>query len=350
MLLSEALPVARRRGTRRQVARRGATGLAVAGAVAVLVAGCTAEPPTPQADAPVVAAVVSETQELKILDRVSTVVAQADQVDEASSLAARLSGPALAMREDELKLAAARGDGKLLTDLSLEMQQVVLPSDQGWPRSSYGMGVKPKGKAAPVLAAFEQASAREQYKLWGYVQLVPGITMPPFAEAALGSPAVAADDTTLKVTPEAAVGQYASVLTHDERSRYAEGFADDYVRQLIRSYGELQVDAIEAKDGRGTFEIEYEPTTDPVKAVRTVDGGALVLGALTSQETVRAEENWKLGPPTPSARALWGSAGQTNVVRIAYRDMVALYVPPKDSDAQIGVVGHHRVPYAVSND
>jgi hypothetical protein len=344
--LSEALST-----TRRQVARRrGAARLAVAGAVAALVAGCAAEPPAPEADAPVVAAVVSETQELKILDRVSTVVAEADQADEASSLAARLSGPALALREAELKLAAARGDDKLLTNLSLEMQQVVLPSDQGWPRSSYGIGVTPKGKGTPVLAAFEQASAREQYKLWGYAQLLPDITMPRFAEAALGSPAVAVDDTTLKVTPEAAVAQYASVLTHDARSRYAEGFADDYVRRLIRSYGRLQVDAIEEKDGRGTFEIEYEPTNDPVKAVRTVDGGALVLGALTSRETVRAEENWQLGPPTPSARALWGSAEKTNVVRIAYRDVVALYVPPKDSGVQISAVGHHRVPYDVSND
>ncbi|MEU4388084.1 hypothetical protein [Promicromonospora sp. NPDC023805] len=320
------------------------------GVVAVLVAGCTAEPPVPEADAPVVAAVVSEAQELKILDRVSTVVAQADQAEEASSLAARLSGPALAMREAELKLAAARGDGEQLTDLSLEMQQVVLPSEQGWPRSSYGIGFAPKDKGTPVLAAFEQASAREQYKLWGYVQLLPDVTMPPFAEAALGSPAVTVDDTTLKVAPEAAVEQYASVLTDDERSRYAESFTDDYVRRLIRSYGELQVGAIEAKDGRGVFEIEYAPTNDPVKAVRTVDGGALALGALTSQETVRAEENWKLGPPTPSARALWGSAEQTNVVRIAYRDVVALYVPPKDSDAPISAVGHHRVPYAVSND
>lgn len=330
--------------------RRGAVCLAVAGVVAVLAAGCTVEPPTPVADEPVVAAVVSETQELKILDRVSAVVTEADQADEAGSLAARLSGPALAMRGAELKLAAAGGDGKQLTDLTPQMQQVVLPSDQGWPRSSYGIGVKPQGRAAPLLVAFEQASAREQYKLWGYARLLPGVTMPRFAEATLGSPAVAADDTTLKVTPEAAVAQYASVLTADARSQYAAAFTDDDLRETLRDYGRLQVDTIKAKDGKGSFEIAYEPTKDPVKAVRTVDGGALVLAAMTSQETVKAEENWKLGPPTPSAKALWGDAEQTNVVRVAYREMVALYVPPAESDAPISLVGHHRVAYAVAND
>jgi hypothetical protein len=316
----------------------------------VLVAGCTVEPPTPVAEAPVVAAVVSETQEHKILDRVSGVVAEADKTGEASSLAARLSGPALAMREAELKIAAAKVDGTRLTDLTPEMQQIVLPSDQEWPRSSYGMGVQPQGRGTPVLAAFEQASPREQYKLWGYVQLVPSMTMPRFAEPALGSPAVAADDTSLKVAPATAVAQYASVLTVDERSQYADGFTDDELRQFLREYGTLQVDAIEEKDGRGSFEVEYEPTKGQVKAVRTVDGGALVLGALTSQETVRAEEHWKLGPRTPSAKALWGDAEQTHVVRIVYRDMVALYVPPADSTAPISLVGFHRVPSAVAND
>ncbi|WP_275005482.1 hypothetical protein [Promicromonospora iranensis] len=336
---------------RSRVRRRGAGCLAATAAVALLAVGCTVEPPTPVADEPVVAAVVSEAQELKILDRVSGVVAEADRADEARSLASRLSGPALAMRQAELKVAAAEVDGTRLTDLSLEMQQVVLPSEQGWPRSSYGIGVQPKGKGTPVLAAFEQASAREQYKLWGYVQLLPNTTMPRFADPALGSPAVAADDTTLKATPEAAVAQYASVLTVGERSQYAGAFTDDdELRRLLRSYGKLQVDAIEAKDGKGAFKIAYEPTKDPVKAVRTVDGGALVLGAMISQETVRAEERWKLAPLTPSARALWADTEQTNVVRVVYRDMVALYVPPADSDAPVSLVGHHRVPYAVAND
>ncbi len=298
-----------------------------------------------------IAAVVSESQERRILDRVSGVLAGANEAGAADSLAARLSGPALAMREAELKVAAARGDNTTLTDLTMETQQLVLPSDQGWPRSSFAITAQPESGASPVLAAFDQSSARDQYKLWSYVRLVPGVTMPQFAEEGLGSAAVAADDTSLKVAPGAVVEQYASVLTAGAQSRYADSFTDDdYLRQTLRQSGRDQVAAIKKKDGEGSFKVEFEPTEDPVKAVRTVDGGAMVLAALLSQETLQAEEGYKLVPGSPSAKALWGDAEGRDIMRIAYRDTVALYVPPAGSAEQVSLLGVHRVPYAVSND
>ena len=316
----------------------------------MLLAGCTVEPPTPAPDAPVVAAVVSTAQERKILDRVSDVVAGVDQGGDAGSLAARLSGPALAMREAELAVAAARGDRGSLTDLTMEPQQLVLPSDQGWPRSSFAVTVLPEDGTTPVLAAFEQAGPRDQYKLWAYVQLVSGVTMPQFAEADLGSAAVPSDDTSLVVAPQAVAEQYASVLTAGDRSRYADSFADDdYLRQSLHQSGRDQVAEIENQDGEGSFEVTFEPTDDPAKAVRTVDGGAMALVALRSQETLSAEEGWQLVPESPSARALWGDAEGTDVMQIAYRYTAALYVPPAGSADRISLLGFHRVPYAVSN-
>jgi hypothetical protein len=201
-----------------------------------------------------------------------------------------------------------------------------------------------------VLAAFEQAGPRDQYKLWAYVQLVSGVTMPQFAEADLGSAAVPSDDTSLVVAPQAVAEQYASVLTAGDRSRYADSFADDdYLRQSLRQSGRDQVTEIENEDGEGSFEVTFEPTDDPAKAVRTVDGGAMALVALRSQETLRAEEGWQLVPESPSARALWGDAEGTDVMQIAYRYTAALYVPPAGSADRISLLGFHRVPYAVSN-
>jgi hypothetical protein len=298
----------------------------------------------------VVAAVVSASQERRILDSVSAVLTGADQASEARSLAARVSGPALALREAELKVAGAPGNKKVLTDLTIEPQQLILPSDQGWPRSSFAITKQPKDGSTPVLAAFEQASAREQYKLWSYVRLVPGVTMPQFAEEGLGSAAVPADDTSLKVAPEAVAQQYASVLNVGDRSKHAGSFPDDdYLRQRLRQSGRDQVAEIEKKDGEGSFKVEFEPTEDPVKAVRTVDGGAMVLVALQSQETLRAEEGWKLAPGSPSAKALWGDAEGTDVMEVSYRDTIALYVPPADSAGQVSLLGFHRVAFAVSN-
>lgn len=315
----------------------------------LLLAGCTAELPVPAADAPVVAAVVTETQERRILDQVTGVVDGAKGADGAETLAERLTGPALELRRAELRIAAAR-DGKGLSGMSMETRQLILPSEQGWPRSSFVITEQP-AKGTPMLAAFEQPAPRDQYKMWGFVYLAPGVTMPQFAAAELGSPAVPADDSSLKVTPQAAVTQYVSVLNVDERSKYAANFGDDELRQTLRDAGRSQLAAIKKadKDAKGTFEVAYEPTKDPVKAVRTADGGAVVLAALLSQETLKAEKGWQLAPAAPSSAALWGDAKKTEVMKVAYRDMVALYVPPADSAEQVSLLGFHRVPYAVSN-
>ncbi|MFI2366110.1 hypothetical protein [Promicromonospora sp. NPDC019610] len=318
----------------------------------LLLAGCTAELPVPVAEAPVVAAVVTETQERKILDQVTGVVDRAKGADGAEALAARLTGPALELRRAELRIASARG-GEGLTGMPMETQQLILPSEQGWPRSSFVITEQP-AKGTPMLAAFEQPAPRDQYKMWGFVYLASGVTMPQFAEAALGSPAVPADDPSLKVTPQDAVTQYVSVLNAGEKSKYAANFgaaADDKLRTTLRATGDGQLAAIkkEDKEAKGTFKVAYEATRDPVKAVRTSDGGAVVLAALLSQETLTAEKGWRLSPSTPSAKALWGDAKGTEVMKVAYRDMVALYVPPADSAEQMSLLGFHRVPYAVSN-
>ncbi|MFI2366109.1 hypothetical protein [Promicromonospora sp. NPDC019610] len=315
-----------------------------------LLAGCAEELPVPKPEAPVAAAVVSQSQERKILDKVSGVVEGVTKSSDADSLAARLSGPALAIRETQLKVAAARNDKEPLTDLAMEMQQVILPSDQEWPRTSFAITVQPKDLTTPVLMAFNQSSAREQYKMWGWVRLLPGVTMPQFAEADLGSAAVPANDESLKMTPQSAVEQYASVLTVDKDSKYAGNFADDDLRQFFRDYGKLQVDAINKEDCKGAFEVAYEPTKDPVKSVRTADGGALVMAAMISKETITAkEEGCEIGPPTKTTQALWGDADVTNVVEVNYKDMVAMYVPPKDSEDQVSLVGYEHVPWSVSN-
>ncbi len=315
-----------------------------------LLAGCAEELPVPKPEAPVAAAVVTQSQERKILDKVSGVVDEANKASKADSLAARLSGPALSIRESQLKLAAARGDNEPLTNLTMQMQQVILPSDQEWPRSSYAITVQPKDLTTPVLMAFNQSTAREQYKLWAWVRLLPGVTMPQFAEADLGSAAVAPNDESLKMTPDSAVEQYASVLTVDKRSKYADNFADDDLRAFFREYGQKQIDAINKEECGGAFEVAYERTKDPVKAVRTADGGALMLAAMISQETITAkEEGCEIGPPSESAQALWGDAGNTNVVELNYKDVVAMYVPPKDSDDQVSLVGYEHVLSSVSN-
>lgn len=323
-----------------------------------LFAGCAEGLPAPEPEAPAAVAVVNLSRDREILDEVFEVVDGVTEVDQADALAERLSGPALDIRETQLKVAAARGDLEALTDLTMQMQQVILPADHGWPRTSLGITAQSKDLTTPLLMTFEQSTARDQYKLWGWVRLLPGVTMPQFAGPDLGSASVSPDDESLKLTPEATVKQYASILTAAGDSRYAGNFTDDKLREDLLAQRRLQVEAIDKQECDGAFEVAYEPTKDPVKAVRTLNGGALVMAAMVSKETILAQEQGcEIGPPPSTARSLWTAngwtldeAGTTNVVTMDFKDMVAFYVPPADSEGQVSLVGYQRNIFGVGRE
>ncbi len=99
-----------------------------------------------------------------------------------------------------------------MTELPTEAQQVVIPTTQTWPRTSFAVSVQPENLQTPRLSVLEQDTARGDYQLWAWVRLLPGVTMPSFADPSIGSEDVAPDDSSLLVTPTDAVAQYADVL------------------------------------------------------------------------------------------------------------------------------------------
>ncbi|MFD2028220.1 hypothetical protein [Promicromonospora aerolata] len=336
--------------------RRGAVHLAAVGVVSLLLAGCAVEPPAPAPDAPVIAAVVSEGQERDILDAVAASIAQHDKVSTADGLQARMTGHALSMRKAELRLAEATGDEKRWrTDLSMRTQQLILPSDQSWPRTSYAVQAQPDNTDTPALMVFDQASAREQYKLWGYVSLVPGASLPPFAQPELGSAAVAPDDdTSLVRSPQDALAGYAEVLSKDADAKSAGAFDDDRLRQNLRTLATSQTSVTDWAETKGkySYTAEVEPSQG-LRAMRTADGGALVLGALTGTQAIEVgQEGAKIKTDTlPSAQqALFGDQEETNRLRTRYRDFVALYVPSAGSAHKITLVGFRHIPIDVSGE
>lgn len=200
------------------------------------------------------------------------------------------------------------------------------------------------GRILLVLQAFAERDGETVAAQGAELRFVQPESLWPGLRAAL--PPV----DVLRAPASAVAERYASVLTAGDRSKHAATFtADDHLRQELRKSGRGQVAEIEEKDGEGSFKVAHEPADHPVKAVRTVDGGAMVLVALRSQETLRAEEGWQLKPVSSAAAALWGDADGTEILKTTYHDTVALYVPPAGSAAKVSLLGYHRVPYAVSD-
>ncbi|MFP3714341.1 hypothetical protein [Puerhibacterium sp. TATVAM-FAB25] len=333
-------------------ARRARAAVA-AGALTLVLAltGCAAEPPAPNPDPQASGPVLTEDQDTHVLGEVNAVLQAASESNDPAQLEPRLTGPALAIRKSQLEVAKERGNADLVTDIPGEYQQLIVPTNDTWPRTSFAITVQTEELQTPRLLALDQASPREPYKLWGWVQLASGITMPAFADAELGSENLAADDDTLLLSPQDAVNQYADVLTTGRGSAFKGTFEDDAFRQLLGNFAKTQKETLDQPNVDGTYTIKVTPTEgQDIKAVRTADGGAMVMAALTVTETMTAVEGAKLTPPTRSGKALLGDEEPTNKLVDGYSDMVALYVPPKDADAQVKLLGYSHIQTSVSTE
>jgi hypothetical protein len=339
--------------------RRTTRGVAAASAVVVaatLLAGCAEDPlPQPQAGEPFDGPVLTEDQDSDVLTAVGATLEKADKDLEAKALKARVAGPALEIRENQYKIAKANdGDAAYVTSIPSESQQLIIPTTETWRRTSFSITPRTDDMQTLRLVAMEQAGARDDYKMWAWVQLIPGVQMPAFADAGIGSEAVKADDESLAATPADALSQYADLVALGaKKSSFADGFDlpdGDLVERVQTDARNVRENTPGFEDAGSKLSLEYEARKDALRSVRTADGGALVMGVLEGESTLEAEEEAEVPPLTATQKALYGDKDLTNVLKVGYTDMVALYVPPKDSEEKIRPLGYQHDTTAASNE
>ncbi|MFD6175712.1 MULTISPECIES: hypothetical protein [unclassified Isoptericola] len=336
----------------RRTTRRGLTVASALVVSSALLTGCAQELPQPAPDAADTRPVLTKDQDTHVVTTVAATVDKADKAKSAKALKPRVTGPAYEVRSSQLAVAKKRDNSEFVTDIPDSSQQMIIPTTEGWPRTSFSITEATEKLETPRLVAFEQASARENYKMWSWVQLIPGQEMPYFADSAIGSEAVGAKDDSLAASPADALAQYADIVTLGaKKSSFAKGFdlpdADLVAAVAADEKAWKSVDGFEESGTK--YSKKYAARKDAVRAVRTVDGGALVMGVLDGKTTVQAEEDAKVPALSETQKALLGDADPTNVLKTEYTDMVALYVPPKDSDEKIRPLGYSHVATAASN-
>lgn len=336
----------------RRTTRRGLAAVSAVVVSSVLLAGCADDVPQPQAGEPFDGPALTEDQESEVLSAVSTSMAKADKKLDPSALKSRVTGPALEVRSSQLEVAEKRSDRSLVTDIPDESQQLVIPTTTSWPRTSYSITVPTEDLETPRLVAFEQDSARAPYKMWSWVQLLPGVVMPAFADAGIGSEAVAPDDDSLAATPADALSQYADMVTlGTKKSSFTKGFdmpEEDLVSRVQDDASNLR-SAEGFEDADGEYSVKFSARKGELRSVRTADGGALVMGVLDGRTSLSVEDEGEVSPYSETQKALLGDVDTTNELNVRYTDMVALYVPAKDSDEKIRPLGYSHVATAASN-
>ena len=89
------------------------------------------------------------------------------------------------------------------------------------------------------------------------------------------------------------------------------------------------------------------PVDDAISVMRSADGGDLVVAQINSEWTRSAGSGRESQPASDAEKALFGDGQATSTMKTTYVNVVALYVPPANSDAKITAVGSERQPVRV---
>ena len=319
-----------------------------ASALALSLAACSkSQPKTAQTQAsgtPIAEPVLNDKQLSEILQRVQTGLATADKEKNADKLKEVMSGPAARIRAAEYATASASGNNDFIHAMSTTIQGGGVGQTVGFPRNAAAAS---EG-ASPSLISLEQNSARDQFKVWAWVQgfsekkNIPVLTK----QSAQRAKQVTADSTGLVSTPKAALDAYVDALNHPDGEN-GKAFPDDLLRQKVQaarttnlsSLGEVTVTATAGKDGFQGLQMEEG------------DGGALVFTTLTYTVVYkRTVDGSDLTLQGDVAALMGGNQKIVGTVTATYDSMVAFSIPKEGSKDKVAVLGAETALIKVDRD
>ena len=216
--------------------------------------------------------------------------------------------------------------------------RLVLPESTGWPRWFLVAGQAPD-RPTPVVRVLRSGTAREPYGLWAELALLPGASLPEPGRTA-GAQVLAPDaGSGLVAAPTQVLRRYAGRLTS---GRTPAGVAPDaYADELL---GRLRSDRerLGAK-GVATVSAVHVPAKGPVLALRTSDGGALVVGAVEQTYVVTVGKGkGSVTVTDPALASLFGRPTITRELRRTSLEVFAFAVPAAGSGAPVRLLAASR--------
>ena len=326
--------------------KRRAAALAGVATAALALAACAPPLPTPQPDAvpaSVEPALTAEQIE-DVLGDIAGTLEAADAALTPEALDVRVTGPAKTTRVVQYSLAAL--DAGTVTTIPAAVQTVMDPATDAWPRTVMAVTEAPEDLRAPLLLTLVQNNPREQFQLWSWVRLFPGVEMPATTQPEIGSAIVPLDADTVSVPPSEVMPWYMDVLTNGSESPHAAAFvADDPLRAQMAGvragYSALLTD-------KGSLTETYGPIDSGPYTIGTADGGAIVVAGMQTVTSITLVDS-TLSPTNPAA-ALLGKPTVASNMTIIWLSTVAFAVPPAGSPDPISVLGAEHVAIQVTGE
>jgi len=302
--------------------------------------GCVAEyenptlipKPLPAVDT--LTAVMDRAQLERILTEIELVVSLADENLDRESIEARVDGPALQIRRFAYNLARRSEEGaNLPTEIKTSPIQLFLPSaTDTWPRSVMVV----TGEDELQMLVLRQESAREQYKLYHYIDLLPGAAFPEVAAETVGANAIREDNRFLFASP-LVIPDLVGELLNDGPSAPASLLLDpdnDYIRDVSsvqRGLAETLSNAnLDFAHALGDFSLVM---------LATADGGALVSMLMVDTYTIIPNEPGDAVAISGNEALLLGSSGSATGIETRYGSMLLFHIPSGGVEARITLLG-----------
>ncbi|MGO1590368.1 MAG: hypothetical protein ACTHW1_00680 [Ancrocorticia sp.] len=320
------------------------SGFALAAAASLVLSGCASQETLPEptpAPAATRAAASTETFE-EIQQEIFSSVADADAETDADLLADRTVGPFKKLRTGEYKLKGILADSFGLEKISNSAIQTAISGAQNYPHSAISVMDAPQGSNLQTIAVFQQPTARENWKLWGVLDILPGATFPSLSLSEGSAQAIEpSNGEGVVASPEDVLAGYAKSAESGKNPKGMK-FSADKLRDTLWAGKETNEEAV---GEAGSVAMSYEPGgPDPV-SFATEDGGALVVGQLnfnTTIEVTQEDATITLGS-TIGALASGEADGEIDVdgtMTANYTVMVALHIPADGAeDEEIAAIG-----------
>jgi hypothetical protein len=299
----------------------------------------------PDDDAALMEPAVTVPQMERIMRRIAVFTTEADAALDATAIAERFAGPALAERRANYSIRASLPDQPAATPIPAAPLTLTLPQPvDGWPASGRTVLTIATNSEDPTVAptalVLQQATPRENYKIVYAMSLAPDADVPEVAPASVGAPLISPEFKGLVLPPGQVAAAYADVLLKGDASEFAALFdpEGDLLREQLGVTGQQAIN-----DGLPpTADAAYSNVVgeSPTVALATNDSGALVTVSLEQTEKVTPNDGGTIGfEPGPAAALSGFSDKSAKGVQRVIGVQLLFYVPSVGSEEQIRLLG-----------
>jgi hypothetical protein len=321
--------------------RRKARGLkfvALTLAVASL-AGCTPEyqnpvlSPSPSPAQDTLTPVMTKDQLKRVLEEITTVVAAADAEFDRESIEVRVTGPALVARRAAYNIARRTENPEPPAPILASPIQLFLPSaTDTWPRSVMVV----TGEQTLTMMILRQESARDQYRLYHYMDILPGVDFPAVAAEEVGANTVKEDSKFLLMPPADLAKAVGSLLNEGPDSAWSVLVDGD--NQYIKDVSSVQQSLAETlSNANVTF--DHKISNDEMVLLTSGEGGALVGVYMIDTYTIIPKSPGDAVAISGQEAILLGAGGSATGIETRYGAMLLFHMPAAGSESRARLLG-----------